>query len=131
MDYRVLIVEAFMSDNLHRQLSLSEIAREVNLSSSRLRHLFVLETGVSPHRHLRLLRLNRARHLLENSWLTVMQIGLQVGMPDRSHFEREFKKVYSVTPGQYRTAARYSRLLHTSAPTSSQNGHVTATSAAQ
>lgn len=106
MDPRLQIVTALMKRELHRDLSLNELATAVNLSLSRLHHLFKAETGTSPAQYLRLLRLERARELLESSFLSVKQIVATVGGRDRSHFEREFKKKYGVTPTQYRSSVR-------------------------
>lgn len=47
-DIRVQVVIDFMNSNLGKHLTLSELARLVNLSDSRFRHLFVGETGMSP-----------------------------------------------------------------------------------
>lgn len=106
MDPRVQILIAVMKDDLHRKLSVSELARFVNLSRSRLRHLFKTETGMSPAHYLRSLRVERAKELLETTPLSVEQIMLRVGVRDRSHFDREFKKHCGLTPTQYRMATR-------------------------
>ena len=50
--------------------------------------------------------MDQARDLLEGTWLSVQQIVLQVGLQDRSHFEREFKRFYGLTPAQHRARAR-------------------------
>lgn len=91
-----------MNNNLHRDLSLDGLAQSVNLSVSRLHHLFRRETGSSPARYCRLLRLMRAKDLLVTTHLSVKQVKVSVGLDDRSHFEREFKKVFGITPAKYR-----------------------------
>ncbi len=105
MDHRVELVISMMEDNLRRDLSLGELAQAVNLSVSRLEHLFKAETGMTPTRYRRLLRIVRAKDLLTTTLLSVKQIRTSVGMDDRRHFEREFKKVCKVTPTQYRVTA--------------------------
>jgi AraC family transcriptional regulator len=91
-----------MRDNLHRRLSLSEFANAVNLSVWRLCHIFKCETGISPIQYLRLLRLERARYLLQTSLLSVGGIARNVGLHDESHFVRDFKKTYGAAPSLYR-----------------------------
>lgn len=105
MDHRIELVISLMKDNLRRDLSLSEFAQAVNLSVSRLEHLFKAETGMTPTRHRRLLRIERAKDLLATTLLSIKQIRTSVGMDDRRHFEREFKKVCEVTPTRYRATA--------------------------
>ncbi|MEK6282544.1 MAG: helix-turn-helix domain-containing protein [Acidobacteriota bacterium] len=91
-----------MSCNLHRHLPVGRMAAAVNLSSSRLEHLFKAETGVTPVSYLKKLRIERARELLETTFLTNQQIIIKVGMYDESHFVKDFKKAYGLRPSQYR-----------------------------
>ena len=81
---------------------MSEMAQIVNLSPSRLRYLFKKEIGVAPAHYLRAFRLEQAKELLETTFLSVKEIIRSVGINDQSHFIREFKKSYGVTPAQYR-----------------------------
>jgi transcriptional regulator GlxA family with amidase domain len=105
MDQRVQRVKTLIESSLDRDLSVSEMARFVDLSVSHLQHLFKNEMGQSPAHYAQALRLQRARDLLESSSLSIKQIMIRVGAKDRSNFERRFKRAYKVTPGQYRKAA--------------------------
>ena len=109
MDVRVQIAVALMREDLRRETSINRLARTVDLSPSRFQHLFKLEVGVSPARHLRQLRFEHARSLLETSLLSVKQVMAEVGIKDKSHFTREFKRAYGVTPTEYRAAHPLSR----------------------
>lgn len=102
MDKRLQIVIALMKKELQRDISLEELAASVNLSLSRLHHLFKAETGTTPAQYLRNLRMEHARELLEFTFMSVKQIMVSVGVRDRSHFEREFKRMYGLTPTRYR-----------------------------
>jgi hypothetical protein len=50
--------------------------------------------------------MERARHLLETSFLSVKEIAHQVGLNDESHFVRDFKKAYGEPPTRYRLRSR-------------------------
>ncbi len=102
MDQRIELVIDLMQNNLHRKLSPDKLATRVGLSPSRLHYLFKAGIGTSPAKHLRSLRLERARRLLNTTHSSVKQVMIEVGVTDRSHFEREFKRLYGVTPSQYR-----------------------------
>lgn len=78
------------------------MAASVNLSYSRLEHLFKAETGITPVSYLKKLRIEKARELLETTFLTNQQIIVKVGICDESHFIRDFKKAYGLQPSQYR-----------------------------
>ena len=93
MDPLVKKVKQLIRDNVQRGWTLLELGRAVNLSVWRLSHIFVSEVGKSPIHYLRELRLDRAKYLLETSFLSVKEIAHQVGMKDESHFIRDFKKV--------------------------------------
>ena len=102
MDQRVLTVIALMKDDPRQALPLSRLAESVNLSSTRLWYLFKAETGSPPGRYLRMLRMEGATMLLLDTFLSVKEIIARVGFSDGSHFVRDFKRIYGVTPTQYR-----------------------------
>jgi transcriptional regulator GlxA family with amidase domain len=102
MDSRVRQAINLLSEDLSRDLDFKAVAVYVNLSSSRLRHLFKEETGLTPAQYLKRLRLERARELLERSFLRLKEVMPQVGINDESHFVRDFKKVHGITPRRYR-----------------------------
>lgn len=104
MDRRVQVALALIKEDIRRELSPDELALSVNLSPSRFRHIFKAEVGTSPGRYLHILRLEHARELLETSLLGVKQIMASSGINDRSHFDREFKRAYGLTPVRYRAA---------------------------
>ena len=106
MEQRIRAVIALLEEQLHRDLTLEEMARHVNLSPSRLRHLFKEETGMSPARFLKTLRLKRAKGLIEGTFLNLKQIMDRVGIKDRRHFAKDFKKAYGLGPAEYRARCR-------------------------
>jgi len=91
-----------IKENPHQKLTLKEMARAANLSSSRLSHLFKTETGTSPAKYMKSARMREARDLLETTSLSVKEITFRVGLADESHLVREFKKTYGLTPARYR-----------------------------
>jgi transcriptional regulator GlxA family with amidase domain len=102
MEKRIQIVILIVEEELSRTLKLADLARVVNLSTSRLQHIFKVETGRTITQYQQLLRMEAARDLLDTTFLSVKQIMLRVGATDRSHFERNFKRYYGATPCRYR-----------------------------
>lgn len=111
MDPRIETVIKLMEGNFGHDLALQQMAQSAHLSSSRLRHLLKAETGTTPTRYLRSLRMQHAKELLETTFLTVKEIATIVGVHGESHFVHEFKRAYGSTPAQYRET--YRRLLVT------------------
>jgi transcriptional regulator GlxA family with amidase domain len=102
LDKRVEKIIQMMRDDVRGELSLGEFAQSVNLSVWRLCHIFKSDVGMPPIRFLRQLRMERARDLLESSFLSVKEIAFQVGLNDESHFVRDFKATYGYSPALYR-----------------------------
>jgi AraC-like DNA-binding protein len=106
MDHRVQKILRLMKEDLSKRLTPGEIARAVNLSPAHLRYLFKAETGLSIMQYQKKLKLEEARRLLANSFLSGKEIMIRIGLTDESHFVRDFKQSYGMTPTQYRARSR-------------------------
>jgi AraC-like DNA-binding protein len=82
-------------------VTLSELSDIADLSEFHLLRLFRATVGLPPHAYLIQKRIDHARGLLSQS-LPIVQVGLEAGFADQSHFTKWFKKIVGVTPGQYR-----------------------------
>ena len=106
IDPRIRRALELLQETLTAQVG--DLASGLNLSDSRFRHLFKKELGISPMQYVRSIQLERARGLLENSFLTVKEIAASVGVNDISHFVRNYKLLYGQTPSQTRGLSRKS-----------------------
>ena len=102
MDVRVQIIRFTIQKEYRRGLHRKELARSVNLSTSRLRHLFKQHIGQTLSQYLAQIRLQQARVLLVTTRLSVKEVMNRVGIHDDSHFTRDFKRVYGLAPTKYR-----------------------------
>lgn len=102
MDQRVRMVIALMQDDLHREFPITEVAQVVHLSPSRLRQMFKADTGMSFAHYLKAMRMERAKKLLETTFLSVKEVMTKVGFRNECHFVRDFKRAYGWPPAQYR-----------------------------
>ena len=102
MDQRVQHVVSFIRNNYQRKLTLREMAETVNLSPWWLCHLFKADMDTSPEHFLAQVRLEKAKGLLEGTFLSVKEIMTEVGVSDAGHFSRGFKTAYGVTPAKWR-----------------------------
>jgi AraC-like DNA-binding protein len=92
-DLRIAFLTEFIEANLADTcLSVRQVARQVQLSQSRVRQLMQLHMHTSPNQYIRQRRLARARELLHSSFLSVKEVMAQVGLSDPSHFSRELLK---------------------------------------
>jgi AraC family transcriptional regulator of arabinose operon len=102
MDPRIQIVNAMLEHDLSSTSRIAELSQLVNLSSSRLRHLFRADRGQTIARHRKDVRLEEARFLLRSTLLSVKEIMHRVGISSDSHFAHDFKQAYGLSPTQYR-----------------------------
>ena len=91
----------FIQENLGQNLSLAEISALVEMSPYHFCRLFKRGTGFSPHQYVREERIRRARILLAEHRLSLVEIANELGFSDQSHFTRTFRAVAGVTPSRY------------------------------
>jgi len=92
----------FIDANLGADPSISEVAEQCGLSGSYFSRAFKRETGFSPHRWLMKRRVDRAKQLLQERSLQLVQIAQMCGFVDQSHFARVFSKSENCSPGRWR-----------------------------
>ncbi|WP_046113696.1 AraC family transcriptional regulator [Aquincola tertiaricarbonis] len=92
-----------MQERLDQELDLSRLAREVQLSDSHFSRCFKKSTGFSPSQYLTRLRMERARRLLRETEMPIVEVGLEVGYASPSHFAQVFRKEVGVLPSDYRS----------------------------
>lgn len=102
MDARIEKITDLLTADAAHVLASDELARTVNLSVRRLRHLFKEEMGLPIRCYISRIRMRRARKLLSHSYLRVKEIMNSVGINDKTHFCRAFKKEFGITPSGYR-----------------------------
>jgi len=88
--------------NLSGDLSLTRLARELNVNSSYLSTLFKKETGKTVTDYITNRRVSHAKHLLKSSRLQVQTVGQLCGFEDVHYFSKVFKRLTGCTPKQYR-----------------------------
>ena len=91
-----------MENNIEEPLTTDEIAELVLISRRQLERLFKRHMDTMPARHYLQTRLKRARHLLQNSNLSIVQIGLSCGFSSGPHFSSSYKSFYHSTPREER-----------------------------
>jgi transcriptional regulator GlxA family with amidase domain len=103
-DYRIRKVLESLADD--PATSVQELAMLVNLSSSRLGHLFKLQMGVDLSRFLVNERLDKAAELLQQTDLSIKEIAGRVGYHHSSSFDRGFQNKFGVPPVDFRRRNR-------------------------
>ena len=88
--------------NLHRPLSMDDLAREARSSPRTLHRRFREQFGMAPVQWLIHARVRRAQELLEGSRLSVEQIVEAVGLGSAANFRAQFSRITGVSPSEHR-----------------------------
>jgi len=83
-------------------LSLAEIAAASDLSQFHFARAFRKSTGLTPQQYLMQQRIERAKELLAKNDLPIVEISLQTGFKNQSHFTTLFRKYTKFTPKLWR-----------------------------
>ena len=84
------------------RLTAGEIARHVGLSPRHFSRLFAQELGMTVQEYLSLLRIKKAKDLLQNSDMDITRIAYSLGFNSSQYFITCFKRIEHVTPKTYR-----------------------------
>lgn len=109
---RIREVQAFLAENLDRDVDLRTIASEAALSPYYFTRQFTAYVGVPPYRYLIRLRINRAMELLLETELSVTQICHRVGFNSLSHFTTTFHQHTGLSPSAYRRRRDWEQDAH-------------------
>ena len=96
------VIRAIEAD-LQRPWSVADMAAIVGVSSAQLRRLSACGLGASPRQLLCDLRLQAAARLLRDPTTRIKEIQARVGIADSSHFARDFRCRYGVSPTEFRS----------------------------
>lgn len=122
-DFRIRRVLSKIEQN--PAASVQDLARMVQLSNSRLGHLFKTETGVELRHFLLEARLAKAAELLRNTDMQIKEISHLVGYHHVPSFDRTFRKEFKVSPADYRkreTSVSGSQYFDVAPPERARNG---------
>ena len=107
------VIHNLMQKELHRNISVAELARGVHMSERTFLRHFKKAVGIPPMEYLNLLRLQHGAKLLYDTSFSISEIAEQCGFCDSSHFSTRFKAHYGIPPKTYRLQRRTSSARET------------------
>ncbi|HEV7992113.1 MAG TPA: AraC family transcriptional regulator [Gemmatimonadaceae bacterium] len=96
----VSCVRDYLEEHFAKTVTLTELAALSGVSPFHLSRQFRARYGLPPYMYLELVRVNRAREMLQRGD-PISRIAFATGFSDQSHLTRRFKRVVGVPPGQY------------------------------
>jgi AraC family transcriptional regulator len=103
---RLRRVVEYVNDRLETDLSLRELAAVVGLSCDHFARGFKHATGLSVHRYVVSRRIERARRLLRDPGIPIVEVAARCGFAGQSSFTTTFRRVAGITPRAYREGHR-------------------------
>jgi AraC family transcriptional regulator len=97
-------IEEYVEEKLAGNLSLQELAQQVDMNVYCFVRAFKRSTGLPPHQYVVRRRLERAKSLLLDPEASIADIALRCGFATQSHLTAAFNRLTNVTPGEYRRA---------------------------
>lgn len=95
-------VKKYIHQNYFNDITITDIAKEINIDRTYIFKLFKKYLNISPSQYIQHFRLDKAAILLRKSSLSITDIGYGVGFNTPSHFSRLFSEYMGVTPSEYR-----------------------------
>ena len=104
-DDRLINILNYIQNN-YQKVTLEELAELFHLSEPYISKYIKDKSGKTFGEHVANIRMKKAKVLLKNGNMTVENIAYAVGYQNVEHFNRTFKKMFDMTPVQYRNANR-------------------------
>lgn len=92
----------YMTENVHKMLTLDELAEHFSYSPSHFSTLFQKDTGVSPINYFIRLKVQKACQYIELTGMRINEIAIRLGYDEPAYFSRLFSKVMGMSPSAYR-----------------------------
>ncbi len=102
----LIAVIAAMEEHLESPLSLAGLAARGGMSLRHMERMFLRELGATPARYYRNLRLQRARQMIQQTSMTMMQIAVATGFSSGPHFAKAYGEVHGHPPSRDRQSRR-------------------------
>lgn len=98
--------EKLMLDHLEDLISVPQMCRALGVTQRRLEQVFKRQTGVTPVSHYLSLRLEKARELLVQTEMPIMEIALACGFSTPENFSRRYRVHHGYSPREHRSVGR-------------------------
>jgi AraC-like DNA-binding protein len=99
-------VRDYLNEHVADRVCLDDLVALTGLSRFHLIRQFRRTIGVPPHEYQLMLRVARARALLERGE-ALADVAANLGFADQSHFGRTFRRMWRVSPGKFRALASH------------------------
>jgi AraC-like DNA-binding protein len=99
---RIAVIHDYLMNNYQEEVNLNKLAALVNLAEGSLCRFFKMNMGITIFEYLNKIKTEFACKLLMDQDLSILDVCIDSGFNNISHFNKQFKKIIGVTPSAYR-----------------------------
>lgn len=103
---RIALIHDYLMNNYREEINLRKLSETVNMAEGSLCRYFKLNMGLTIFEYLNKIKVEFATNLLMNPDLSIMDVCLDSGFNNLSHFNKQFRKITGVTPSEYRKQSK-------------------------
>lgn len=105
-DFRInTLIREYIIDNFSQNISLDELSLLFKRDKYQLIRNFKSQFNISPHQFHNFLKIQKSKILLEKGF-DISTIALDCGFFDQSHYSRNFKNIFGLSPGSYKRLSK-------------------------
>lgn len=98
---KLVKIIAHFEENLEESIDLDQVARSLGVSRRQMERLFKTHLNTTPKRFLQDLRLQRARILLAETDMPVVDVAIACGYESAGNFSKRFREAYGISPHRF------------------------------
>ncbi|WP_170311543.1 AraC family transcriptional regulator [Vallitalea okinawensis] len=101
-DEQISLILYFIEKNLHTHLNNEQLAEQLHFHPNHFIRFFKNAVGISPMKYINQRRMEKAKHMLSSSFMSITEIGQKVSYSNVFHFSKAFKQYMGYSPSEYR-----------------------------
>ena len=110
--YKLKLAKNYINDNLEYPIKLNDIASLLGISQFYFSHLFKKSTGIAPYKYVIQQRVAKAKNLIKDSNLSLIEIAYECGFSSQSQMTQHFRKYIGITPKVYQIRVEKNKCLN-------------------
>lgn len=111
-NFQIAPALSYAKEHYKEEIKIQDLAEVCSISETHFRRIFWECMNMPPNEYINVIRIQKASRLLLKSYATMEEIAYQVGYGDVSTFTRNFKKMFGMTPYQWkRSPENYTRQM--------------------
>ena len=99
---RIAIVHEYLMNNYREEVNLQELAELVNMAEGSLCRFFKENVGMTIFEYLNRIKIELSCNLLMDNDLSIIEVCMDSGFNNLSHFNKQFRRITGMPPSQYR-----------------------------